>query len=234
MTLGSKASFQGATASQFDVDNDSQLLSYAALRDEDLEFAREAWGVFYLRHREYLARMCTRCFGSSLDQEQIQDLVHDTFLRAFEKAHTFTAGIYPEEDSHRKHVRAWLGTICRNLFLEHLEALPKLEIVDVELDLLPGPSLVSVETEREDGSELSPRVQSITNALATLTEREQDVIRVTMEHWNPGDNFSRLPNQVAAQLAAFYRTTSSNIRQIRKRAMDKINSYVANDENSRS
>jgi RNA polymerase sigma-70 factor (ECF subfamily) len=67
----------------------------------DREFAESA-----LPHLPALARVAIALTGNEADAD---DLVQETFLRAYRHWHTFEAG---------SDCRRWLSTICRNAFLE--------------------------------------------------------------------------------------------------------------------
>ena len=66
----------------------------------------------------------------------------------------------------------------------------------------------------------------VREAILSLNKREQIVIRVTMHWYQPEQAHQRLPNDVAAELAATLKTTPENIRQIRRRAMRKLEAYL--------
>lgn len=75
----------------------------AAARDnQNREFAEVA-----LLHLPSVARVAMALTGNEADAD---DLVQETFLRAYRHWHTFELG---------SDCRRWLSTICRNAFLEH-------------------------------------------------------------------------------------------------------------------
>ena len=59
-----------------------------------------------------------------------------------------------------------------------------------------------------------------------LTEREQEVLRVTLHWYDPSSEHQRLPNEVAAELAKRLGTTPENLRKIRERALAKVEEEV--------
>jgi hypothetical protein len=69
-------------------------------------------------------------------------------------------------------------------------------------------------------------------AILSLPKREQMVVRVTMQWYQPDKQHQRLPNDVAADLARTLRTTPENIRQIRRRALKRIETYLREHANS--
>jgi len=194
--------------------SDAELLERIARSDAD------AQSELYQRHVRFLYGALRRqgdkllgLFGVSAE-----DLVQETFHRAFERAHTFSADGITDEERLRRRTRAWLGRIAQNLLADHLRrvrevsASPYLE--RVSCDEIDAPSAPSAELE------------AIVLGLGQLSDREQDVLRVTALYHRAGDH-QRLPNAVSAELASRWGTTSENIRAIRSRAMKKLKSFVA-------
>ncbi len=72
----------------------------------------------------------------------------------------------------------------------------------------------------------SQQMQILQEALDELSEKEQDILRVTFLWHQPGQEHQRVPPKALAELAARYDTTAPAIRQARKRALDKIRAYV--------
>ena len=70
------------------------------------------------------------------------------------------------------------------------------------------------------------RLQRVRAAVESLTEREQMVLRVTFQWYEPGREHQRLPNDVTAELANTLQTTPENLRQIRRRALAKLRAHL--------
>jgi DNA-directed RNA polymerase sigma subunit (sigma70/sigma32) len=70
------------------------------------------------------------------------------------------------------------------------------------------------------------RLQLICDGLDQLTDREQDVLRITALYQKAGDAHQRLPNEASAELATRWGTTNENIRAIRSRAMKKLKAFL--------
>lgn len=73
---------------------------------------------------------------------------------------------------------------------------------------------------------VSPEKKCIQEALATLTEREQEIILFSAQYSVDGKKL-RLPSDILHGLCTNWKTTKANIRTIRKRAFNKIEAYVA-------
>jgi DNA-directed RNA polymerase specialized sigma24 family protein len=192
--------------------------------------ARAAQAAFYERHVRYLHGVLTRTQRAALASAGLgaEDLVQETFERAFARAATFDAGgIDPREepDRARARTRAWLGRIATTLLVDRLgrtreiAASPLLEQVTAPaVDDDPPPSE-------------PPRVKLVAAGLESLSERERDVLAVSALHYRAGEH-QRLPNDVSADLAARWATTNENIRAIRARAMKKLREFI--DSRSKS
>ena len=73
---------------------------------------------------------------------------------------------------------------------------------------------------------ISPESQCLQEALATLTEREREIILFSAQYSIDGKQL-RLPPDVLDGLCERWDTTKINLRTIRKRAYKKIKEYVA-------
>lgn len=176
-----------------------------------------AWATFYNRHKYYLYSVCHRAYFGSLDNGQIEGLVHDTFIRAYEKAATYRAPQEPEDPSTgRRRARAWLGRISQNILRDYFRNAPQITFTD-ELEYAQDPSPDSAADETPP-----QRLTRLEEALRQLSEAEQEVLRVTATWHQPGERHQRLPNSVMQRLASSLNTTPDNIRQIRVRALNKL------------
>jgi RNA polymerase sigma factor (sigma-70 family) len=215
--------------SRFSGDNDEDLLVYMSLRGEDPAAAEEAWAEFYNRHIGYVFAQCKRAYVTALGDLGVRDLTQDTFVRAYEKAGAFQTRGSTDHEAIRRRVRGWLGKIANRLFLDAFRA-----PVECGLDEATSPSGESTvaDVDCNDGR-VSLRTKLIRKALATLTERERHVLRVTAD-WHRCDRMhQRVSKADMKVLADQLQTTAVNIRQIRKRAIDKIRDYIRSHEQPR-
>ena len=181
--------------------------------------AREAQAEFYTRHVRYLyGAVQKRRQLLELAGESPEDLVQETFQRAFERAHTFRSLPGLEADHDRQRTRAWLGRIAHSLLADKLRGdlatadSPYLERLAVEAD--------------ESAARTSPALERVQRALASMSEREQDVLCVTALYYRVGHESQRLPNRVSEELAQRWQTTNENIRAIRFRALKRLKALV--------
>jgi len=204
-------------------EGDAELLLLMSNGDTQSE---TAWKEFYNRHVGYVHGVCKRAVLPTLRQEQIEELVQDTFIRAYEKADTFTAEPTLDTAGQRKAVRAWLGAISENIAHDYFRDQPKVEFVDDE-----ALEMYAVQPANNDSENpASERLDLFEAAWATLDDREQHVLRTTAFWSKPGAKNQRLPNKVMEDLVAELNTTPANIRQIRKRAVAKVREYMETHE----
>jgi RNA polymerase sigma factor (sigma-70 family) len=201
--------------------SDADLLGRIAQRASDPKRARAAEAEFYERHAGYLFDVLTRRVRGplALTGREVEDLVQETFFRAFERAHTFTRGEARGSDELSRRTRAWLGRIAQNLLADWLSGVREVA-ASPYLDTLSEPDDV------EPPSSRSPRIQLVRAALDELDERERDVLRVAALYHRAGETHQRLPNEVSQELARRWQTTSENVRAIRSRATKKVRQFL--------
>ena len=201
--------------------NDAELLD-RVVTGASSALKRDAQAAFYRRHEAYLlAVLGKRCRAMlELAHLSVEDLVQDTFERAFERARTFDAQSIVDPERLRRRTRAWLGTIAQHLLADSMAHAR--EIADS-----PLVEAAAEETRDEAPGWESPAVVAMSRALDALSEREQDVLRVTALYHRVGEQHQRLPNAVIAELAERWGTTGENVRAIRSRAMKKLRASLS-------
>ena len=201
--------------------SDAELLERVAERATDATTARAAEAEFYDRHARYLYSVLLQRVRRplALSGREVEDLVQETFFRAFARAETYSSGDAWDRDSQRRRSRAWLGRIAERLladWLANAREFAASPYLDTLAEPEPGPP-----------SSPSPKLRLLREALDTLNERERDVLRVAALYFRPGEEYQRLPNEVSAELARRWQTTNENIRAIRSRATKKLKEYLA-------
>jgi RNA polymerase sigma factor (sigma-70 family) len=124
-------------------------------------------------------------------------------------------------------VRGWFGKIAANILRNLLKNHATEHAQDEEaweriLETVEG----SKSNDEHDTPELNTKRKLIAEALETLTEREQLVLRTTYQYYRIGEKFQRLPNKISHELAEQLATTPENLRKIRERALKNIRDYV--------
>lgn len=220
---------------------DGQLFALMTRKDD---VAKEAWAVFYQRYIGDLRRLVCRVRG--LPQASIDEMVQDTMVQAYHAAHTFCADDSLNDERARRRTLAWLGRMARNLYWSMLRqqrgvtvgGLPEQENGDGSRLSTKGRPLSAGELYREIQSsedrvagepsvdERTLRRWLLREALDTLSERERDIIIQTYEHHERGQKQQRLPEKVVTRLCETHGISPTYLRQIRKRAQEKIQQYV--------
>jgi RNA polymerase sigma factor (sigma-70 family) len=205
-------------------DPDDDLLVFMTWKQDDPPVAREAWAELYRRHAPYIFGVCYKAFGKTLKtRDRVSDLVTDVFKRSYERAESFRPSGLKDPDAMRKRVRAWLGTIARRLFLDRLP--PKdAPLAECQLDQHHWQDIAQPETAGDSGCPVAAVVKAAMQKV--LTEREREVLLVTLQWYDPSSDHQRLPNDVAAELAKRLGTTPENLRKMRERALAKIEEEV--------
>lgn len=197
--------------------SDGELFETIA-RGEPSDQVRAAKRELYERHAAFLFAVLSRKAHRllSLCSWAPEDLLQETFTRAFDHAGSFREepGLGPTQG--RQRTRAWLGRIAERLLADSLRGSREvLGVPNLESVADPGPP--------SSGSQGALLVRE---ALAQLTERERDVLRVSALYMRVGETHQRLPNEVAAELGRRWDISNDNVRAIRHRALTKVKQYV--------
>ena len=200
--------------------SDAELLERVSQRETNAAAARAAESEFYDRHARYLYGVLVQRVRRllALSGREVEDLVQETFFRAFARAASYSGGDAGDPESQRRRSRAWLGRIAERLLADWLAGAREISaspLLDTLAEPEPGPP-----------SSRSPKLRLLREALDTLNERERDVLRVAALYFRPGEEHQRLPNAVSAELAQRWQTTSENIRAIRSRATKRLKEYL--------
>jgi len=203
-------------------ETDADLLVYMTMAADEPACARAAWAEFYRRHAKYVYRICLRAYRDVLgDEAAVADLVAEVFRAAYQNADKFDPAGVTDAAILSLRCRAWLGWVARRMVQDLLRGRGRLKARTLELEhwnRLPA----------QDRPRRTPTCaeQLVRQAILSLSDREQLVIRVTFQWHQTDRQHQRLPNAVAAELAQTLGTTAENLRQIRRRAMRKIESYI--------
>jgi RNA polymerase sigma factor (sigma-70 family) len=202
-------------------DSDCDLLEMMTWKESDPDVAREAWAELYRRHAKYLFPVCLKYARGLGGDEAAEDLTSETFKHVYERgASTFRPGSASDPDRMRRHVRAWLGRIAHNLACNAYRGRPLQEIW-LEQDQWDNVA----DQERLEDSESSLRLLRLMEQV--LTDRERHILRVTAQYYDPRKPNRKLPDEVLEDLGRRWGITHENIRQIKRRALKKLNEAFA-------
>lgn len=205
-------------------ESDKDLLCLMGWADDYPAEARAAFEEFYRRHAEVVYAACVRAYGHDLTREySVTDLVVDTFARAREKGGTYDTGGLTDAAALERRTEGWLIRIAHSI------------AVDVYRNLSPAEKQLSDEAWEWVAEWVadtpkptdSPEVQLVREALwQVLDDREREVLLVTFHWYRPDRENQRLPNKIAAEVAARLGITTENLRKIRAKALAKVKAYV--------
>ena len=147
--------------------------------------------------------------------DAVQDVVQETFYRAFKGARTFDPNFVSDPRHRESLVRGWLGGIANRVVADMLR---KHEPDTVEPYRLEPRQTAWVDADDESSPD-SPVVQALQVELQKLTPLQQDILAASEFYYQPDTNYQRLPNGVTQKLADKHHTSSDNIRQVRRRTI---------------
>jgi RNA polymerase sigma factor (sigma-70 family) len=203
--------------------SNERLLSLIAARESDQALADQAFTEFYNRHRDCVFHIACKATNGLLDDDEKHDLVQETFIKAYEKAHTFKGLACGDVVQERKWTRAWLGRIANNLLVDRLRK--KKDVLLLSYD----DERVKVQAEWVRLTARLPKSSDhhlVHEALEQLNEKEQRILRLAALNYSPGDNELRIPEADLAELSQTYNVSKDSIRQTKKRAKEKVRKYL--------
>lgn len=207
---------------------DEDLLAWMARRDdeESATTAQAAFAAFYERHEGFVYKACRWRLSDLIDEATTEDLVDDTFIRAYERAGTFRPSESSDPDQRRGRVRAWLVTIAKRLLYSSFRAkkgAKEEQLTDEEWERLDEITCGRASAEPEP---MEHRL--VREAFEQLNDKQKLVVEATLDSFKvePGRKQQRLSNEDSKALADKLGTTPEDVRQTRRRAYRKIREYV--------
>jgi len=203
--------------------SNERLLSLMAKRNDDSALADQAFTEFYNRHRDYVFHVACKAASGLLDDDEKSDLAQETFIRAYEKSHTFKGRIFDDATQERKWARAWLGKIANNLLIDNLRKKKGALLLSYDDEKVRR----EAEWKRIDASLPKSSGHSLVQeALDLLAEKERQILRLAALNYSPGDKELRIPESDLDELAKTYNVSKDSIRQTKKRAKEKVRKYL--------
>ncbi|MBL8202582.1 MAG: sigma-70 family RNA polymerase sigma factor [Blastocatellia bacterium] len=208
--------------------SDEELVLRMADNKQNLVIAKAAWGELYERHREYVFKVLCKISGKwlGLDDELRRDFVSEVFIKAYLRANTYTPQNFTDPDQSRRWVRAWIGKIAKHLLVDWQRR--NKGIIPLSYDDEKNQEEVdnSEEMPLFHKQESSAKVQ---RALEKLNLNERLVLRAYAPYWKGEGKQLIIPDDELTELAETLGTSKANIRQIKKRVLDKIKRMSAED-----
>ena len=208
------------------------LLAVMARAAEDQDRADAAWKIFYVRYGGWLWWKCRQAALALGGETWVDDIFLETMEAVYLKAGKFRVAPDSTAEDTEALLKGWLGTITNNKLQRRLEGRRDEVTVSEEQWMRLNPVREKqADVEAETGGP-SPEQKAFSEAFASLSEREQTVLRVTFQYHRFGSEFQRLSNEVTKDLASQLGTTPENLRAIRKRALDKLRARFPQPDSS--
>jgi RNA polymerase sigma factor (sigma-70 family) len=194
-----------------------ELLLIISEKESDESEAHKAFTILYRRFSEFLLSAVNRQLASKgiYNKELAEDTVTNTFYEVYLNPLSFKF----DTDTHNSEERAfkaWLSVIARNEWADIVRAAIKTASMNVLTD---NGELNDTFVELV----LSKNRKLLDNALAGLTDRERDIL-LTCYDYHEEDKYT--PSEVLDALCEIWGTTRPNVRQLKKRALDKVKAYI--------
>lgn len=194
---------------------DEDLFFLMSLKDEDEEEAQEAFRIFYERYKGLLWTLCySVCdkFDISNIEEFAKCVFNNTMMAIYE---------HPTYDAKRSKVSTWMSRIAHN---ETCDLLAEFKINDLRNNISINEEISETIQETEDFIDIeTPEKRILTEALNQLSEKEREILLTCMMY---KENQKHIPDEILLELSNKFNTTTVNLRQIRKRALDKVKAYI--------
>jgi len=208
-------------------ETDAELLTLMGWRKDDELEASRAFREFYSRYFNLLTRMCEKKYKGQLNEQEIEDLVSETFLRVFEKSADKFKTDEKDLKKLRHHIGAWLGGIAYNLFRMRHRAQKRLPVFQFEDDFDPQ-SPVFDHPEEDSMSparvEQHKRLQSI---LDDLTDKERDILLTRFANSHRSEGKQQFRSEDLERLTSDWELTKDNVRQIFNRTLKKVRAQLS-------
>jgi RNA polymerase sigma factor (sigma-70 family) len=222
-------------------ETDDALLYYMAQKDSEPALAREAWGVFFERHREFVFEAFRRMSRSHpvFRFDDIEEATIDVFRKVYSHgAATFQMGDCPK-DRQQNLVKAWLAQIATNTFhdVERTTFTGDVSVKNISDESWSAvarsrfdndhPNQQREDSKDHERSSCDPDVQLIGRLLEGLPQFDRDALLLWAEKYNISTR--KKEKLTSAELQASCEklgTTPERLRQRQHRALKQIKEQV--------
>ena len=196
------------------------FLSMAMKDDNQLE-AEKAFDEFYRHYKDYVYSIVRKACKSweMYGEELVEAVFDDTFITVYSKAESFIVIEDIPFERQEKNMKAWLGKIAKN---EMLQLLRVYKTDKERLEFTDDLSFIKCDDETTE-SQVSEDYLLAEKALKTLSERDRNIL-VTYLMFQDGNR--KLPRDEIQRLADMWNVLPDNMRQIKKRSLNKMEMYL--------
>jgi len=217
----------GSEGPNSDDASDEDLLIQMSLQKSEPDSAKAAWKSFHDRHMRYIHGHCWGVLYEHLGGRYSRkalwgmaaDLAADVMIRVYQKAETFQLRGSRDPDQMRWQVRGWLGTIARNIVCDWLTGRGH-ESGSQSVEDIPQDTVVDYQDPP------NPRLVCVGKILDGLPEKERMVVLAYMDHYDTRKGSGRISNEESKQLAEALGMTTASLRQVKRRALQRIREEI--------
>lgn len=188
------------------------LMSYK--KDNEAE-AQEAFRVFYDRYKKLLWSLCYGvCTKLNIEngKEFAKYVFSNTMMAIYE---------HPTYDFSKSKLSTWMSKIAYN---EALDLIEEHDLSNTKVIPLNETITASIPDKESDIVQYeTPQKRILNEALNLLSERDREILLTCFMYQ---EEHKHLPDEVLNELSRKYSTTPTYIRQIKKRALDKIKAHI--------
>lgn len=200
--------------------SDEDLFVMMSFREENEAEAKEAFMFFYNRYKNLLWSLCygvCRELDVNNRKELAEYIFSNTMMAIYE---------HPTYDSSKSKLSTWMSKIA---YHEALDLIKGYKINDSKNFVSLNEAMVISTSENGYSTRYSvPQRKVLDDALNTLSKRDKEILLICMMHQEPHKHLS---DEVLNELGNRFGTTPANVRQIKKRALDKLKEYVSQNSN---
>lgn len=204
--------------------SDLDLFVLMSFREENEIEAQDAFRILYDRYKDFLWYICAKVSQNRgfCSEELAKDVFSQTMIAIYHSAHTY--------DEKKSKITTWISCIARNEMYDILYILKEKKIGEKEFVPINEDLSISnnEENDHENNEINTPQKDALNKGLERLSEKERDILLTYMMY---KDENKHLPDEVIQSLCHRHGITSVNLRQIKKRALEKLMNYISQNTN---
>lgn len=198
--------------------SDEDLFVLMSFKKENEKEAQEAFRIFYERYKRLLWSLCySVCTKLDIEngKEYAKYIFNNTMVSIYE---------HPTYDSRKSKLSTWMSKIAYNEALDLIK-----DYITNDTKNIPLNETITTSIPDKDDNDIiveydTPEKRILNEALNLLSERDREILLSCIMYQEENKHLS---NEVLDELSRKFATTSVNIRQIKKRALDKVKMYIS-------